>query len=512
MRGASLRPSGLALRVDTRLVRPVDYFADGATVSPMSHVVKGETRSRTARPAALTAVELLDVYRAGDLSPVEVVQDVFLVIDRAEPTLNALWACDPEASLRAARESERRWLSGSPLGVLDGVPMTVKENLARRGVAMPSGNAGVEAVVPQRSSPVVERVEEAGAVIVGSTVMPDWGMLSSGVSSLHGVTRSPWNPAWTTGGSSSGAGAAAAAGYGPLHVGTDIGGSIRLPGTWLGLTTLKTSAGRVPLDAPYLGRAAGPMTRTAADAALLLSVISAEDRRDWTALPPTTLSRDLAPMDPAHLTVALQLEAGGGIPLDPEVRAAVEAAAATFAEAGARVVPLEPWLPDGAIEDLDRFWRVRSLVDLRAMPPERQERVLPFVRRWCEGGADVSGAELMRCYTTIMEIQRTTVAATEEFDLVLSPVAPMAAFPAEWPMPWGDGDRAMAHIGFTAPYNMSGQPAGSVNCGFTADGRPVGLQVSGRRFDDTGVLSALGWYEEARPATAVPDWPIGGRA
>ncbi len=167
--------------------------------------------------------------------------------------------------------------------------MTLKENLARRGVPMPAGNAGVDPVVPGHDAPVTARVLEAGAVVLGSTVMPDWGMLSSGVSSLHGTTRSPWNPAWTTGGSSSGAGAAAAGGYGPLHVGTDIGGSIRLPGTWLGLVALKPSDGRVPLDSPYLGRVAGPLTRTVADAALLMQVISRPDVRDWTSLPPADL-------------------------------------------------------------------------------------------------------------------------------------------------------------------------------------------------------------------------------
>ena len=249
------------------------------------------------RPAALPATELLAAYAAGTMSPVDVVLDVADVVAEREPTLNALWVNDlatrPDALLEQARASERRWSAGQPVGALDGIPVTVKENLARAGVPMPSGNAGVTPVRPARSSPVVERVEEAGGIIVGSTVMPDWGMLSSGVSSLHGITRSPWDARLTTGGSSAGAGAAAAAGYGPLHVGTDIGGSIRLPGTWLGLTTLKPSAGRVPLDTPYLGRAAGPMTRTAADAALLLSVLSRPDPRDWTALPPERLDLEL---------------------------------------------------------------------------------------------------------------------------------------------------------------------------------------------------------------------------
>ena len=468
------------------------------------------------RPAALSATELVAAFATRSLSPVEVLLDVAQIVRTREPLLNALWVNDLEtrtdAILDLARASERRWSAGDPRGPLDGVPVTIKENLARAGVPMPAGSAGVTAVLPTRSSPVVERIEEAGGIIVGSTVMPDWGMLSSGVSSLHGITRSPWDERLTTGGSSSGAGAAAAAGYGPLHVGTDIGGSIRLPGTWLGLTTLKPSAGRVPLDTPYLGRVAGPITRTATDAALLLSVISRPDARDWTSLPPADLDLDLAHsdhgLDPTTARIGVLLDAGCGTPVDPEVRAAVEAAATVFANAGAEVVSLDPFMTPEWLSRLDEFWRVRSLVELVTLHADAQERVLPFLRRWAEASGGVDGRRLMRDYAAIMAIQQATVAATEHYDLVLSPVAPMVAFPAESPMPWGEGDEAMSHIGFTAPFNLSGQPAGTVNAGFTADGRTIGLHVSGRRFDDVGVLRALHWFEQHGPRGARPPWPI----
>lgn len=461
------------------------------------------------RPACLTAAELNTAYRAGELTPRQVLADVLAVVDEREPELNALSARDDAAALDAARASEQRWRVGKPLSAIDGVPVTVKENLARVGIPMAGGSAASTPTIPTRSSPVVERIEEAGGVIVGSTVMPDWGMLSSGVSSLHGISRSPWNPAWTTGGSSAGAGAAAAGGYGPLHVGTDIGGSIRLPGTWLGLVTLKPSAGRVPLDAPYLGRAAGPLCRTAADAAALLEVIARPDRRDWTALPPQGL--DLTFDDHigvGGLRIGLQLDAGGGMPVNVEVESAVAEAADVFAAAGARVEPVDPFVGPELIAQLDEFWRVRSLVDFEALSPEAQDRVLPFIRRWVDRGRGVSGTTVMSDYSAIMRIQQQTVEATERFDFVLSPVAPVPAYPAEWPMPWGEGDEAMTHIGFTAPYNMSGQPAASVNCGFTAEGKPIGLQVSGRRFDDAGVLRLVDWYEHHRPASATPVWPI----
>lgn len=470
------------------------------------------------RPAALSATALLAAYADRSLSPVDALMDVAAVVADREPELNALWVDDlatrRDLLIAAAHESERRWAAGAPRGELDGIPVTVKENLGRAGVPMPSGCAGVTPSVPFRSAPVVERLEEAGAIVIGSTAMPDWGMLSSGVSSLHGITRSPWDPSLTTGGSSAGAGAAAAAGYGPLHVGTDIGGSIRLPGTWLGLTTLKPSAGRVPLDAPYLGRVAGPMTRTAADAALLLSVISRPDARDWTSLPAVdlrldeTLARAEQPSAMAGRRIGLLLDAGCGTPVAPDVRSVVEAAARAFAEAGADVVALDPFLTPEWLRQVDEFWRVRSLVELEGLGPEARTRVLPFVRRWSEAARGVDGRAVLRDHTAMMAIQQATTAATETFDLVLSPVAPQPAFPAEWPMPWGDADEVMPHIGFTMPFNLSGQPAGTVNAGFIADGRCVGLQVSGRRFDDGGVLAALHWFELHGPTHARPVWPI----
>lgn len=458
--------------------------------------------------ARLTARELTAGYAAGTLSPLDVLAAVEAVADAREPELNAFWVRSRDTAAREAQASARRWAQGRALGPLDGVPVTLKENLARAGVPMPAGHAGADPTVPQRSSPVAGRVAEAGGVVLGSTVMPDWGMLSSGVSSRHGVTRSPWDPSWTTGGSSSGAGAAAAAGYAPLNVGTDIGGSIRLPGTWLGLATLKPSAGRVPLDAPYLGRVAGPLCRSVDDCALLMSVIARPDARDWTALPPAALDWDDRTLDVPALRVGVLLDAGCGMDVDPEVASAVGLVADTFATAGARIEPMSPWLEPRLLADLDLFWRVRSLVDHEALTPEGRERVLPFVTRWVRAAADATGTDVLRAYGSIMEIQRRTVAATQEYDVVLSPVAPVAAFPAEWPMPFGDEDRGMAHIGFTAPYNLSGQPAATVNCGFTADGRPVGVQLGGRRFDDVGVLAVARWYEAARPASAVPAFPV----
>ncbi|SMY12477.1 amidase [Brevibacterium jeotgali] len=459
-------------------------------------------------PADLSVAAMTERFRAGDLTPVEVLDAVRARVEACEPTLNALWWSDLDRQGRAqaaARASAERWQAGEALGPLDGVPVTVKENIAVEGVPMPGGHAAGDPPTATADAPITARLREGGAVLVGATVMPDWGMLSSGVSSRHGITRSPLDPSLTTGGSSSGAGAAAAAGYGPVHIGSDIGGSIRLPGTWLGLATLKPSFGRVPLDAPYLGRCAGPLARRTEDVLAAMQVIGRSDPRDFSALPAYTgdYTRPLSDggADVRGLRIGVHTDAGCGEGTDPHVASVVRATADALSDAGAEVVEIAPFMDEGLLADVDRFWRVRSWADFSALDLEDQRRILPHVARWCMAGADVPAVELMRCYHSIQRMRATTVAATVDYDFVLSPVAPMAAFPAEQPMPYTDPSLPMQHIGFTVPYNMSEQPASSVHAGFTPDGRTVAVQVAGRRFDDAGVLALSERIEEI---AAVP--------
>ncbi|WP_151523846.1 amidase [Serinicoccus kebangsaanensis] len=460
------------------------------------------------RDAHRDAISTAAGYADGSLSPVDVLAEVHAVVDAREGELGALAVrADVEGTMRQAQDSARRWERGEPRSALDGLTVTLKENIARAGVPMQVGCAGVDPVVPEVDSPVARRCREAGLIVLGSTVMPDWGMLSSGVSSLHGITRSPLDPAWTTGGSSSGAGAGAAAGYGPLHVGTDIGGSIRLPGTWLGLATLKPSAGRIPLHAPYLGRAAGPMARTARDCALLMSALAGPDPVDWTSLPPQHIDWDDLDLDVTGLRVALWTEAGYGVEPEPEVRAAVEAAADRLADAGAQVRRVGPWLSQDLLDGVNRFWQARSWADYSRLAPDRQSQVLPYIADWVSRARGLSGTEVMDAYHAFAQVQaRTTAAwaAAGDPDLLLSPVAPCAAFAAELPMPYPDEGRGMWHINFTMPWNMTGQPAGTADVGRTADGRPLGVQVVGRPFDDRGVLAAMHVVEAQRPGEHDP--------
>ena len=283
---------------------------------------------------ALPAPTLIELYRRREVSPVEVARSVLGHVERWEHHLDALFLLRPEQVLQQARESEARWLKGAPLGLIDGVPVTIKDNIATRGDPMPLGTAAVDLTPAAADAPPAARVREHGGVILAKTTMPDYGMLSSGLSSYHKLARNPWDRSKTPGGSSAGAGAAAAAGYGPLHIGTDIGGSLRLPAGWCGIFTLKPSLGRIPIDPPYTGRAAGPMTRTVADAALFMDVLARPDDRDSMSLPAQEIAwgRFEAGAERLHgLRIGLLLEAGCGLAVEPEVRAAIEHAAALSA-------------------------------------------------------------------------------------------------------------------------------------------------------------------------------------
>ena len=456
---------------------------------------------------ALSAIELSAAYASGALSPVQATQAVIEQIARQEPQLNALYAYDPEAALAQARASQARWLAGAPLSPLDGVPGTLKENIATRGCPMPVGSAATELLPMAEDSPPAARWRAAGLVLLAKTTMPDYGMLSSGLSSFHPLARNPWDTAKNPGGSSAGAGAAAAAGYGPLHVGTDIGGSVRLPAGWCGLVGLKPSAGRIPIKPPYAGRVAGPMTRTVADCAALMAVLSRPDWRDATSLPPQDIAWRQLQRDLKGLKIGLLLDAGWGLAVTPETRDAVLAAARAFEAAGAIVEPLAPFSTRAMIDGLDRFWRMRSWLDMQALPDARRAKVLPYIRDWVATAAGLVAADVFTGYSQMAALRDAAVSACQPFDFVLSPTSPVPSYAADWASPTNDPALPFEHIAFTVPLNMSEQPALSINCGFTASGLPIGLQIIGQRFDDLGVLQmGLAW-EQLRPP--MRDWPMG---
>jgi Asp-tRNA(Asn)/Glu-tRNA(Gln) amidotransferase A subunit family amidase len=456
---------------------------------------------------ARSAVELLALYARREVSPVAVVRDVLAHIERCEPRLAALWALDADAALAAARDSEARWHGGTARA-LEGVPVTIKENIATRGVPVPLGCAATPLAPAAADAPPAARLREAGAVILAKTTMPDLGMLSSGLSSFHALTRNPWDVSKNPGGSSSGAAAACAAGYGPLHLGTDIGGSIRLPAGWCGIVGVKPSLGRIPIFPPYAGRVAGPMTRTVGDAALAMGVLARPDARDAMSLPhdERIAWRALDDVALRGRRIGLWLDAGWGLPVEPEVRATVEAAARAFEQAGAIVEPLAPFVTRAVVVGLNDFWRLRAWLDIVAWPREQQARVLPYLHEWARGGAGLSGEQVFRGYSQMGALRDAAVLATQPFDAVLSPVSPVVAFPAEWASPLNDPSRPFEHIAFTLPFNFSEQPAVALNAGYSAGGLPIGVQLATRRHDDLAALRFARAFERLRAPQRA--WPM----
>jgi aspartyl-tRNA(Asn)/glutamyl-tRNA(Gln) amidotransferase subunit A len=453
----------------------------------------------------LSAVDLIAGFRARQFSPSEVLEDVLAHIAVWEPHIKALYAFDPEGARATAKASTERWHKGEPTGLLDGVPVTIKDNIATKGVPVPLGAATTKLVPAAADAPPAARLREAGAVLFSKTTMPDYGMLSSGLSSFHPLTRNPWDLSKNPGGSSAGAGAAGAAGYGPLHLGTDIGGSVRLPACWCGLVALKPSLGRIPVDPPYVGRVAGPMTRIVDDAALMMSVLSRPDRRDGMSLPPNDINWKALDKPLRKLRIGLMLDLGVGQALEKEVREVAVKAAKAFESAGAVVTEVESVLTREMLDGLDNFWRARLWSDLSRLTPADRAKALPYICKWAEAGADLSGVDVVRGFNATMEIRSAAAKLFADIDYLISPVSPVVNFAAELAAPINDPARPFEHICYTVPWNMSENPAASINGGFSSSGFPIGVQIVGRRFDDLGVLAMAKAFETMRGAQRP--WP-----
>jgi aspartyl-tRNA(Asn)/glutamyl-tRNA(Gln) amidotransferase subunit A len=460
---------------------------------------------------SLSAQALSDAYQAGSLSPVEVARSCFDQIALWEPRINAMYVLKYEAALAQAQASAARWAAGKPLHALDGVPVTLKENLYSAGDPAPVGSAAMDITPKPVDSPVAARVREAGLVLLGKTTMPDFGMLSAGVSSIHGITRNPWRLDRNTSGSSSGAAAAAVAGYGPLHVGTDIGGSVRLPATHCGLFALKPSLGRIPIHPPFMGRVAGPMTRSVLDSAHLLNIITKPDARDFMSLgydgaDYVAAIKNIVPEVFKGMRIGYLADMNVGLPVNPEVAAAVADCARAITAAGGHIEPMKSYLTVDMLEGMSQFFEVRSYNDVIAMPTEQREKILPFVIEWCTHRASsFSGRQVMAAYNQVIAMREAATAAVAKYDFVLSPVSPIPAYEAHLPSPNNDPRNAFPHIAFTVAYNMSEQPASSVNWTATRDGLPIGIQIVGQRFDDLGVMKLSRAIELIRPTQMA--WP-----
>jgi aspartyl-tRNA(Asn)/glutamyl-tRNA(Gln) amidotransferase subunit A len=459
---------------------------------------KSESEETVTSLHDLSAVDLMAGFRARQFSPSEVLEEVLAHVAVWEPHIKALYAFDPDGARATAKASTERWQKGEPIGSLDGVPATIKENIATKGVPVPLGAATTKLVPAAADAPPAARLREAGAVIFSKTTMPDYGMLSSGLSSFHPLTRNPWDLGKNPGGSSAGAGAAGAAGYGPLHLGTDIGGSVRLPACWCGLVGLKPSLGRVPIDPPYVGRVAGPMTRTVDDAALMMSVLSRPDRRDGMSLPPDNINWKAHDKPVRKSRIGLMLDLGVGQALEKDVREVAVKAAKAFESAGAVVTEIDSVLTREMLDGLDAFWRARAWDDLSKLAPTERAKALPYIYQWAEAGAKLSGVDVVRGFNATMAIRAAAAKLFSDIDYVISPVSPVVNFAAELAAPLNDPDKPFEHICYTVPWNMAENPAASINGGYDKSGFPIGVQIVGRRFDDLGVLGMAKAFETLR--------------
>lgn len=457
--------------------------------------------------ADLSAIELLAGYRARQFSPLEATQAVLARIERHDPTLNAFVLVDTESALAAARASTARWAKGMPQGVLDGVPASIKDIILTKGWPTLRGSKIINKELPwTEDAPITARLREAGAVLVGKTTTPEFGWKAIGDSPLTGITRNPWNTGHTTGGSSAGAAAAVASGMGPLTVGTDGGGSIRIPCAFTGLFGLKPTFGRVPAYPPSaFGVVAhlGPMTRTVADAALMLTVISGVDDRDPWAVPPHC--RDFS----AGLDSGLQgLRIGyspalGYASVDPEIRAAVDDAAELFAELGAVVEAAEP----GFTNPRDAFmtiWTAAAASLLSTLPPAALAQMDPGLVESAKFGATKSAIDYLAADAVRAALGQTMIAFHRRYDLLLTPSVAIPALPVGQDYRPGIDQHWIDWTPFSYPFNLTRQPAASVPCGLTKSGLPIGLQLVGRHHDETTVLRAARAFEAARPFARAP--------
>ena len=456
--------------------------------------------------ALMPATELLANYRARKLSPVEVTKAALARIAALNDRLNAFCLIDEEGALAAARASEQRWQRGEATGLVDGVPATVKDIVLAKGWPTLRGS---KAVSPSQSwdedAPAVARLRENGAILLGRTTTPEFGWKGVTDSPLTGITRNPWNPEMTPGGSSGGAAVAAATGMGALHIGTDGGGSIRIPAGFTGIVGFKQSFGRIPAHplSPF-GTLAhiGPMTRTVADGALMLTVLTQPDSRDWYALPPDGRFY-LNGLDDGvkGLRIAFAPTLAKS-PVDPEIAAAVADAAKIFVDLGAKVDDVAPALPD-SYETFARHWFPGAANALRAFTAQQRKLMDPGLVEIAAHGAALPLLDYLAAVKEREAMGVTMNLFHRDWDLLITPTLPVPAFAAGRELPAGfPGTRWMAWTPFTYPFNLTRQPAATVPCGLTKAGLPIGLQIIGALYDDARVLRAARAFERARP------WPL----
>ena len=457
-----------------------------------------------------TASELLQLYRERKASPVEATRAVLARIDALNPRLNAFCLVAHEQALASAARSEARWAKGEPLGALDGVPVSIKDLILTQGWPTLRGSRTVDPTQPwDTDAPVTARLREAGAVLLGKTATPEFGCKGETNSPLTGITRNPWNLDKTPGGSSGGTAAAVAAGLGPLSVGTDGAGSVRIPAAFCGCFGLKPSFGRVPAYPPSpFGSVAhlGPLTLDVRDAAAAMNVLKRPDARDWTSLPFDASDYSAGLEDGLRgLRVAYSPTLGYANNVDPEVAAAVDAAVRTMETLGAQVELRDPGFED-PLEICTSLWFVGTWTVWNKLTPAQQAVTDPDFRAQAALGARFTALEVQNLFLRRGGLGSQMRQFMQHYDLVVTPAVAVPAFDALAAGPGPMDPQAMlGWTPFSYPFNLTQQPACTIACGLTSERLPIGLQLVGPMFGDALVLRAARALEQvlprARPAS-----------
>ena len=451
---------------------------------------------------ALSAADLSDAYATRKLSPVEVAT---AALDRAEaiqPRFNAFTRIDRPFAMAAARDSEARWRSGAPKSAVDGVPTTIKDIVWVEGWPIRYGSPSTAEVPCTADAPAVARLRAAGVTILGLTTTPEFGWKALTDGPLSGITGNPWNPEMTPGGSSGGAAVAAATGAGVFHLGTDGGGSIRVPSSFTGLVGLKPSYGRVPAyPASAFGTVAhlGPMTRRVDDAVAMLDAMSGRDPQDWLQGPFRLPPLDREPRGFAGAKVGVWSRPPCGA-VDPEIAARFAAVLDDLRGLGAEVVPVD--LPEGDhLATFTVLWSCGAATRAAALTPEARGNLDPGLREVIAAGEAMSAVRYVEAMSARADFGRRMDALLQRFDILVSPATAIPAFEAGHEVPPGSGmTRWFEWAGFSFPINLSQQPAASVPCGMTGSGLPIGLQIVGPRGEDARVLGFAKAFETAFPS------------
>jgi aspartyl-tRNA(Asn)/glutamyl-tRNA(Gln) amidotransferase subunit A len=458
--------------------------------------------------ALTSASELVALYRAGKASPVEATEAALARIEKHNPVLNAFDLVDAQGALKTAKASEARWAKHEPAGPIDGVPTSIKDIVYTKGWPTLRGSKTIDPDQPwEEDAPCTARLREAGAVLLGKTTTPEYGWKGVTDSPLTGITRNPWNTDMTPGGSSGGAAAACVTGMGALHIGTDGGGSVRIPAGLTGLFGLKATYGLVPAWPPSpFGTLAnvGPMTRTVADGALMLSVLAQPDARDWYALPPVGhdftqgLDKGVKGLKIAYAP------APGGVTVEPDIAGHVESAVKLLEELGATVERADPPIDDAG-EIFTKHWFAGAAYLARNFTDEEKALMDPGLIACIEIGERITRAEYVAALDGRQTLGFAMHAFMHDYDLLVMPTLPVTAFKVGQLAPTkSGGEQWVDWTPWTYPFNLSRQPAATVPCGVCGNGLPAALQIIGSLNDEETVLRAAAAFEAARPWALPP--------